>query len=269
MVRLTDKEFHYLVRFVKDNYGIDLSKKRVLLEGRLGNYLTERGFADYTSYIKMLEADKSGKELTILLNKVTTNHTYFMREPNHFDFLRDTALPQLERRVPDHDLRVWCAASSTGEEPYTLAMILQDYFGKKMPRWDKSLLATDLSMKVLDQARNGIYSIEAIKDVPDHWKRQYFKKMDADNVRVVDEIRGEVIFRRFNLMEKITAKKPFHVVFCRNVMIYFDTPTKADLIDRIYDVMVPGGYFFVGYTETIPKPSRFHYVMPSVYQKGV
>jgi chemotaxis protein methyltransferase CheR len=191
-----------------------------------------------------------------------------MRESNHFDFLRDTVLPRLERTVQGRDLRVWCAASSSGEEPYTLAMILNDHFGRMNPPWDKGLLATDISLKVLEQAKAGIYSMESIKDVPERWKRSYFKKIDDETVQVVPEIRKEVIFRQFNLMDKIIAKKPYHVIFCRNVMIYFDTPTKSDLIDRFYDVMAPGGYFFIGYTETIPKPSRFKYVMPSVYQKA-
>ena len=268
MVKMTDKEFKYMVDYVKKHYGIDLSKKRVLLEGRLGNYMAERNFASYTEYMNALEADKSGKELINLLNKVTTNHTYFMRESNHFDFLRDNVFPQMERMVTSRDLRLWCAASSTGEEPYTLAMLLHDYFGKKSPRWDKTMLATDISMKVLTQAQEGVFAAEAIRDVPEHWKRNYFKKKDSDTVQVVQDIRDQVVFRRFNLMDPINAKKPYHVVFCRNVMIYFDAPTKAALIDRIYDAMAPGGYLFIGYTETLPKPTRFKYVMPSVYQKG-
>lgn len=269
MIKMTDSEFKYLVDNVKRNYGIDLSRKRVLLEGRLGNYLAQQGFNDYSSYIKFLEADKSGKELTTLLNKITTNHTYFMRESSHFDFFKGTVLPQLETRVRDRDLRVWCAASSTGEEPYTLAMILQDHFGKMIPQWDKTLLATDLSMKVLDQATHAVYPAESIHDVPAAWKSGYFEKVDKEHVRVVEKIRREVIFRRFNLMDPIVAKKPFHVIFCRNVMIYFDTPTKSALINRLYDCMQPGGYLFVGLTESIPNLARFKSIMPSVYQKGV
>lgn len=269
MIKLTDSEFLYLVKFVKSNFGIDLTRKRVLVEGRLNNYLVEKGFPDYGAYFKALEADKSGNELTNLLNKVTTNHTFFMRESNHFDFFRDTVLPQLEQKVHNRDLRIWCAASSTGEEPYTLAMLLNDHFGKKIPAWDKSLLATDLSVKVLEQAKTGIYLLEAIKDIPESWKRTYFIKVDAERVQVVPAIRNEVVFRRFNLMDPIVAKQPYHVIFCRNVMIYFDAPTKAALVNRMYDCLQPGGFLFIGNTESIPQPTRFHYVMPSVYQKGV
>ncbi len=268
MISIKDDEFHYLVDYVKKHYGINLINKRVLLEGRLGNYLVERGFKDYSAYIKALTSDSSGKEITNLLNKVTTNHTYFMREADHFDYFRTAVLPLLERNVRDRDLRIWCAASSSGEEPYTLAMILADYFGGRVPGWDKKLLATDISLKVLEQAKLGIYATEAIKDVPDTWKRKYFAKIGEDKVQVVPEIRQEVVYRQFNLMDPIQYKKPFQVVFCRNVMIYFDAPTKSQVVDRIYDCLCPGGFLFIGHTESIPKPTRFKYIMPSVYQKG-
>lgn len=269
MIKLTDSEFQYIVHYVKSNFGIDLSKKRVLLEGRLNNYLSEQGYPDFSSYFKAVEADKTGRELTNLLNKVTTNHTYFMRESEHFDYLRDVALPDVERRIRDYDLRFWCAAASTGEEPYSLAMILQDRYGQRTPRWDKTLLATDLSMKVLEIAQNGIYNNEALAKIPPSWKSKYFIKYDEGSMQVKPEIRKEIVFRRFNLMDPITVKKPYHIVFCRNVMIYFDTATKAALAERIYDAMAPGGYLFIGFTESLPKPSRFQYVEPSVYKKGV
>lgn len=269
LIKLKDDEFKYLVSYVQSNFGIDLHKKRVLLEGRLNSYLTDQGYQSFTEYIKAVEADKTGKELTNLLNKVTTNHTYFMREAEHFDFLRDYALPDIEKRIPDRDLRFWCAAASTGEEPYTLAMILHDRYGKRTPPWDKTLLATDLSMKVLEIAKNGFYPLESIESVPPSWKSGYFEQVDKDTVQVKPLIRNQVVYRRFNLMDKIVAKKPYHIVFIRNVMIYFDTPTKADLIERIYDVMAPGGYLFIGFTESLPKPTRFQYVKPSIYQKRV
>lgn len=267
MIRIKDDEFKYLVNYVKSNYGINLAQKRVLVEGRLTNYLAEKGFSDYTSYFKMLESDKSGREVITFLNKISTNHTYFMREADHFDFFRDKVLPFLETRVADRDLRIWCAASSSGEEPYTLAMILHDYFGKKTPPWDKRLLATDLSLKVLEQAQLGQYPAESIKTIPETWKKKYFRTINTDTVQVVDRIKREVVFRPFNLMDKIVAKRPYHVIFCRNVMIYFDAATKADLVERMYDQMAPGGFLFVGHTESVAKPTRFTYVMPSVYRK--
>lgn len=269
MIKLTDQEFHYLVKYVQSNFGIDLHKKRVLIEGRLNGYLLDKGYGSFSDYIKAVEADQSGKELTNLLNSVTTNHTYFMRESEHFTFLRDYALPDVERNIRNRDLRLWCAAASTGEEPYTLAMILQDHFGKRVPQWDTTLLATDLSAKVLEIAKNGIYANESIESIPASWKANYFTEVDKEHMQVKPQIRKQVVYRRFNLMDRIVAKKPFHIVFIRNVMIYFDTPTKADLIDRIYDVMAPGGYLFIGFTESLPRPTRFQYIKPSIYKKSL
>lgn len=268
MIKLNDSEFRFLVDFIKSSYGIDLGRKKVLIEGRLNSYLTENGYDDYSAYIKVLKNDKGGVELNKLLNRLTTNHTFFMREAEHFSFFRDSVIPYLENTVTSRDLRVWCAASSTGEEPYTLAMILHDAFSSRVPKWDKVLLATDLSTRVLEHANQGIYSSESIGELPENWKRKYFKERDDGHVQVVPEIRREIIFRQFNLMDPIVAKKPFHVVFCRNVMIYFDAPTKSDLTNRIYDAMAPGGYLFVGFTESLPKNTRFTYVRPSVYRKG-
>lgn len=269
MIKLTDSEFSFLVEFIKSSYGIDLGRKRVLMEGRLNSYLVEQGYPDYGAYIQALQADQTGRELTNLLNRLTTNHTFFMRESEHFKYFRDAVLPGLERTVFNRDLRIWCAAASTGEEPYTLAMILNDRFGGRSPEWDKTLLATDISMRALETAKQGVYSAESIKDIPAAWKKQYFTTLPDGHVQVQPEIRSEVLFRRFNLMDPIVAKRPFHVVFCRNVMIYFDMPTKAALAERIYDAMAPGGYLFIGFTESLPKPTRFQYIMPSVYQKGV
>ena len=273
MIKITDQEFRNLVEFLKNKYGINLEQKRVLLEGRLTGYLEKNGFTNYADYIKAVQLDKTGKEITNLLNKVTTNHTYFMRESEHFHYFKDHVLPDLEQRVRDKDLRIWCAASSSGEEPYTLAMLLRDHFGGKIPKWDTKLLATDLSQKVLEQAKAGLYMEEAIKDVPSLWKKKYFAKAPANKngdpmVQVTREIKNEVVYKIFNLMDPIVAKKPYQVVFCRNVMIYFDMQTKAALVNRIYDATCPGGYLFIGHTESLPKPSRYNYIMPSVYQKG-
>ena len=268
MIKIKDEEFQFLVDYLKKNFGINLIHKRVLMEGRLGSYLAQNGYNNYAEYIKVLKEDKSGAELTNLLNKVTTNHTYFMREPEHFDYLANVVLPSIETRIPKRDLRTWCAASSSGEEPYTLAMILHDYFGAKSPTWDKTLLATDISQKVLDLAKEGVYLEESIEKIPASWKNKYFQKHGPGTVQVSSEIKKQVVYRIFNLMDPIKYKEPFHIIFCRNVMIYFDAPTKSAVVDRLHDALHPGGYLFVGHTESLARPTRFQYVMPSVYQKG-
>lgn len=265
---LTDAEFLELANYLKDNFGINLLKKRTLVDGRLSNYLNSRGIKTYREYIDLVKADRTGKELEQLLNRVTTNHTYFMREPEHFDYFRDAALPALEGTVRDKSLRIWSAACSSGEEPYTLQMIMHDYFGAKKPQWDTRLLATDISERALSKARLGIYASEAIQNVPALWRQKYFTKLDDRNVQISQDVRNDLLFRSFNLMDDFPWKQPFHIIFCRNVMIYFDLETKTRLINKFYDSLVPGGYLFVGLTEAIHRGStRFHYVQPSLYRK--
>jgi chemotaxis protein methyltransferase CheR len=267
MIRLTDQEFNDLVGYIKHNFGINLNHKRVLLEGRLNNYLASNGYNNFTDYLAAVKKDTSGKENQNLLNKVTTNHTYFMREAEHFDYLAKVALPYWEARIPSRAIRTWCAASSSGEEPYTLAMILQDYFGSKSPAWNTALLATDISERVLNLAKEGVYAEESIEKVPEGWKQKYFEKRPDGTVQVSARIRNQVIYRIFNLMDTIKVKEPLHVIFCRNVMIYFDQPTKNAVIDRLHDALHPGGFLFLGHTESIARATRFKTVKPSVYQK--
>lgn len=266
-VKLTDEDFNKIVRFVHSNYGINLSKKRVLIEGRLAKVVSDRGFPDMHTYLNSVFNDKSGNEIVNLVNKLTTNHTYFMREPEHFEYMHDVVLPHIEATVRDKDARIWCAASSTGEEPYTMAMVINEYFGARKTGWDLKILATDISTDVLNKAMAGEYSGESVRTLPANWQKKYFKNISGDRYKINEEIRHEVIFRQFNLMEQIVNKKPFDLIFCRNVMIYFDIDTKNKLIERFYDVMKDGGYLFIGHAESIPKNSRFTYIKPAIYRK--
>jgi len=268
-IKLTDADFNRLVTFVKKNYGIDLSKKRLLIEGRLARTLAEKHVPTFSAYIDMLFKDSSGTEMTLFLNKITTNHTYFMREPEHWDFMKSTVLPHLEASVKSKDARIWCAASSSGEEPYTMAMIIDEYFGTRKAGWDLTILATDISMNVLQKAERAIYSAETIKDCPAAWKKKYFKQLDSDNFQVIDSIRSQVVYKQFNLMDEIQYKQPFDFISCRNVMIYFDADTKNALIERFYDTMKDNAYFFIGHAESVPKTSRFTYIKPAIYRKVV
>ena len=266
---MTDREFYRIVRYVATRYGIDLSQKKVIVQGRMDNYLANNGFTSYDEYMNNVEADLSGREAQNMINILTTNHTYFMREPEHFEFLSRVVLPQLkEKNRNTRDLRIWCGASSTGEEPYTLAMVLKDFFGLDYPNWDTTILATDISVKVLEKAVAGIYSRNQVEVLPERWVKANFKKIDNENYQVKPELKSQVIFRQFNLMDNLPFKKKLDVVFLRNVMIYFDEETKKNLINRIYDFMEPGGYLFIGATENIDrKETDFRYVRPSVFIK--
>ncbi len=271
MIEITDKEFSTFSLYIKKNYGIYLkSEKKLMFTGRLQSVLADVGCDNFSEYYDYVISDPTGQAAIRLIDKVTTNHTFFMREADHFKFFQEKVLPYLHKSVQNKDLRIWCAASSSGEEAYTLAMIMDEYFGSEKMLWDRKVLATDISESVLDTAVKGIYSDERIQPLPLHWKQNYFKKFDSENWIVNNVIKSEVIFRKFNLMEEIFPfKKKMHVIFCRNVMIYFDNDTKDRLIQKFYDSLERGGYLFLGHSETINRfTSDFEYVMPSVYRKN-
>lgn len=270
MVTITDKEYKNLTEYIKENYGIYLKEeKRSLVTTRLNSVLTDKNFNSFTDYFNFIISDKTGNAVITLIDKITTNHTYFMREVSHFDYFRDNVLPILKNKVKDKDLRVWCAACSSGEESYTLAMIMDDFFGKEKFLWDKKILATDISSKVLSIAQQGVYEYERIAPLPHYWRLNYFKKLNEEKYVITDDIKNEVIYRKFNLMEEsFPFKRKFHVIFCRNVMIYFDNKTKIELVNKFYDMTEPGGYLFIGHSESLSKEeTRYKYIMPAVYRK--
>ncbi|EHJ02224.1 MCP methyltransferase, CheR-type [Clostridium sp. DL-VIII] len=270
MITITEKEFIQLSQYIKDNYGINLKvEKKMLVIGRLQNVLLEHNFESFSQYYQYIISDKSGKAVSTLINKITTNHTYFMREKNHFEYLRDTVLPYWAQNIKDKDFRMWSAGCASGEEAYTIAMILDSFFAEKKLWWDKKILATDISEKVLNIAREGIYQKDKISPLPEVWKKNYLQNYDAENLIFTDKIRNEIVYRKFNLMDKVFPfKRKFHVIFCRNVMIYFDSKTKIELVRKFYNSMEPGGYLFIGHSESLTGENvGFRYIMPSVYRK--
>lgn len=268
LLEMTDQEFSQLSSFVKTRYGIDLTQKRTLIQGRLTNDLRGRGINSFQEYLKLLHNDPSGTEITNLLNRLTTNLSYFLRENEHFDFMTKTILPYWDRTSKTKDLRIWSAGCSAGQEAYTTQMVIHEYFGPRKSLWDTTILATDISAKAMNKAKAGVYTHDELKDIPPAWKSKYFVPAGPDSLQVCDKIRREVVFRPFNLMDPFQFKKPFDLIFCRNVMIYFDTDTKKQLVKKFYDWTVPGGYFFISHSESLNSlGSQFKYVHPAIYQK--
>lgn len=270
MITITKKEFGELTTFIKANYGIHLkAEKEALVIGRLQNVLIQNGFQSFSEYYDYIIADKTGIAVSTLLDKITTNHTFFMREADHFDYFKEEVLPYFKNKISNKDLRIWCAGCSSGEEPYTLAMIIDEFFGKEKFYWDAKILATDISNKVLEEAKKGVYNNKEIETLPTKWRLNYLNKNDTETSLFCDKIRNEVIFRKFNLMEAVFPfKKKFHVIFCRNVMIYFDEKTKVNLVKKFYDLLEPGGYLFIGHSESLNREETYlKYIMPAVYRK--
>lgn len=266
---MTDVEFRRMYGFIKSRYGINMEHKKEIMQGRLDNYIAREGYSNYSDYMNAVESDITGRMEKELVNILSTNHTFFMRESEHFDFLRQVVLPELKMKEHiNKDLCIWCGAASTGQEPYTLAMLLKDFFGLEQGQWDTKILATDISTEVLEQAVAGRYSCEQAMALPDNWKRRYMKSVGNGEYEITQEIKDEVIFRQLNLMNDFPFKRKMHIVFLRNVMIYFDKETKRDLINRVYDIMEPGGYLFIGRTEAIDRNhTDFKLVQPSVFRK--
>ena len=269
MLELTDADFTRLVRFMQDTYGIDLRQKRLLINSRLSTTLMEQGYADFTGFIDELMRKKDEKKVELLLNKLTTNYTYFMREKDHYDFFVQTILPELmEKNKKSKNLAIWSAGCSSGEEPYNISMCIKDSLGARAAGWDTRVLATDISQRVLSSAIDPAYELP--EDVPPEWRSRFFRKRNDSSglYTVTPEIRQNVIFRMFNLMDPIRFRMKFDVIFCRNVMIYFDQRTKDALIRRFYDATNPGGYLLIGHSENISKDSPYKMVRPAIFRKA-
>lgn len=266
----TDADFDFIRRLVADKTGIALSEqKRELVYGRLAKRLRSLELQTFAQYCDFLR-DNDG-ELHELVNAITTNLTSFFREPYHFDYLRDSLLPELlHSNAGSRRLRIWSAGCSTGEEPYSIAMVLRDALPSSQG-WDAKILATDIDSNVLARAQSGIYAQERIQGVPEQYLRRGFRRGQGDNagmLRVSDDVRSLITFRQLNLMQEWPMKGPFDVIFCRNVVIYFDKPTQRRLFNRYADLLADGGHLFIGHSETLFKVcERFTLIGRTIYRK--
>lgn len=269
MFEISQKDFAILSQFVQKNYGINLSHKKSLIENRLTSTLVHDGYQNFSDYVRHITEEHPAQDIDIMLNKLTTNYTYFMRESEHFEYFKSTILPWIVETRRDKTMCIWSAGCSSGEEPYTLSMIIQDFLGNQASLWDTRLLATDISQEVLSKAKAAQYPSEALKGVSEDWKKKYFvKQYGHDSYTVAPRVRSDVIFRTFNLMSPIRFRSNFDVIFCRNVMIYFDGPTRDSLVNRFYNATNPGGYLLIGHSESINKSaSSYHYIKPATYRK--
>ncbi len=265
---LTTREFEQFRQLAHERFGLDLRHgKEELVAARLGKKIREWGFHTFQQYFDHILADSTGEALTAMIDALTTNHTMFLRESAHFDFLRQTVIPEYRTRNP---FTIWCAACATGEEPYSIAISLLEEMGMEAaPRI--RILASDISTKALETARNGIYAADRFEGFPKAWVPKYFLRGEhrwEGWRRVRPEVRAMIDFRRINLMEVFAAIPAVPVIFCRNVMIYFDRATQDDLLRRLADRLEPGGYLFVGHSESLLGGRHtLEYIRPAVYRK--
>ncbi|MCK4466834.1 MAG: protein-glutamate O-methyltransferase CheR [Desulfobacterales bacterium] len=271
---LKDSEFNKFSRYVYDTCGINLhGGKKELLKARLGKILRQKGFRSFRQYYDHVVNDKTGHELILLLDSISTNLTYFFRESEHFDFLRNKALPEIMKREnasKNNCLKLWSAGCSSGEEPYSIAMTISEALNNR-GKWQIKIMATDLSTSVLSRASAGIYEKKKIEKIPYELRKRYFQKGDNrwnGYFRVKKEVKKKISFQRLNFMEEFHFGEPFDVIFCRNVMIYFDNPTKEVLVGKFFHNLADGGYFLIGHAESLTGIKHsFKYIQPSVYKK--
>jgi chemotaxis protein methyltransferase CheR len=267
---MQDGDFRKITKLVMDTAGIVLNdKKRTFIHGRLGRRLRMLGLADFGEYCRLLEGPGGDSERHNLINAITTNHTSFFREPHHFDYLTKTVLPEIadmQGNGPGR-LRIWSAGCSTGEEPYTLAMTLRGS-QSVLANWDVKILATDLDTNVVAHAAAGIYDAERLESVPASYRKRYVTDQPDGQARMNDELRSLIMFAPLNLLEKWPMSGPFDVIFCRNVVIYFDKPTQSRLFDRYADMLKPNGWLFIGHSESLLNvTNRFALAGRTIYRR--
>ena len=263
---ISDSDFRRLASFIHSNYGIDLSQKRQLITGRLSTTIRQKGYRNFSDFVDHLLNVKDNDEITLVLNKLTTNYTFFMREKEHLDYFCNSILPELVRRhQKDKSLAIWSAGCSSGEEPYNISMFLFDYLGAQAKDWDTRILATDISEQALASGKRGVYELP--DTIPASWRSKYFVDNKDGTHTVAPMVKNNVIFQRFNLMDPIRFKRKFDLIFCRNVMIYFDQSTKDALVQRFYDATVPGGYLLISYSENLSQQTPYRRLAPATFVK--
>jgi len=259
--RLEPSEFEQIRELAHRTFGLDLKPgKEELVEARLRRLVRTAGARSFHEYYRRVVADNTGVSLAAMIDALTTNHTSFLREPEHFEYLKQKIFPRLASR---NTIEVWSAACSTGEEVWTLACLLNDTF----PGTAVRLLASDISTKVLRLAEQGLFPSDRCAALPQSWLSRYFSPEPAA-YRVQARVRKQAEFRRINLVEPFSFPHRFPVIFCRNVMIYFDRSTQSRVVERLSACLEPGGYLFVGHAESLTRASHdLEYVRPAIYRK--
>lgn len=255
---LSREDMGFVAKLVYEHAGIVIREhKEAMARGRLARRVKVLGLGSIAEYCAYLRTPAAADEIPELINAVTTNHTAFFRERHHFDHLRKDVLPHLmqERAGRRGRIRIWSAACSSGEEPYSIAAIARDVIGHRSDL-DFRILATDIDTDILDRAAAGQYPAEQFERLPPDLRP--LLKLEGQNgrgeVRIAEDLKRLIAFKRLNLIENWPMKGPFDVIFCRNVFIYFDTPTKAAILDRYVALLQPGGFLYLGHSESLPQP---------------
>ena len=265
---LSDKDFRFICKFVYDTTGIVLDdRKREMVYRRLMRLTRDKKLGSFSEYLKLLTS--SEEELPNFINAITTNLTSFFREKHHFEFLKQEVFPQLLANPERRRLRIWSAGCSTGEEPYSIAITVKEGMGSHLSAWDTKILATDLDSDVVAHATAGIYKTDRIDGLDKQVIKSWFKR-NANNtaVKMSPELAELITFKQLNLFEEWPMKGPFDVIFCRNVVIYFDKPTQQKLFQNFHNLLKPNGYLIIGHSEGLGEmQAHFSSKGKTIFQK--
>ena len=275
---ISKQEFELIAKFVYDQVGIHLSEQKInLVKGRLSKRLRYFDFTTFTEYYEYLVNDESGEELLMLTNEISTNVTSFFREPSQWEYL-EKELKNIENNSKDKKIRIWSAACSSGQEPYTIAMFLLNNL-KNPALWDIKILATDISEEILLKAAKAVYSEDDVKGLPKNMVIKYFDKIKKEikgqsifEYKIKENIKSMITFRKFNLVHssyKIIKDETFDLIFCRNVMIYFDAITKKNVVLNLISKIKKNGHFLIGHSESLVSMNKNDIKLqaPSIYKK--
>ncbi len=269
MHKFRREHFAKFSEFIYKNYGISMNEaRREILRNKLNKLMARHEVHDYDEYFTRLCKAGNGRMMVEFVDEITVNMTSFFRESSHFEYIKSNIPGILERNpgiAGKGEIRVWSAACSTGEEAYTLAMVLKEHLPEYI---HVKVLATDISSRVLSKAQAGVYSLSAAGNVEYLYLKKYFVQC-SEGYRISEAIRKLVTFRQFNLMESFPFRNSFDMVFCRNVMIYFDPEVRRSLLEKFYSILSPGGLLFIGHSESIAGSAlRFSYVQPTIYSRN-
>jgi chemotaxis protein methyltransferase CheR len=272
LLELGEEEFLRISTLIHTRFGIDLSKKQTLVRGRLNGTLRTLGYRSFSEYMHAVDSDTSGQRLLEMVDRLSTNHTYFYRESDHLEYLTSVALPTLWGENIQQglaDARIWCAGCATGEEPYSLIIAMADRFGLNSIPDHPVVLATDISTSALAVAKQGVYPLSRVREAGDIVSRGYATTDPDGQTRMSAALTRRVLFRRLNLMQSdFPFRRSFDVIFCRNVMIYFDQPTRVALVRAFWRYLRPGGFLFLGHSESMGRNvDGFQYLCPAVYRR--
>jgi len=271
MIEIDDIEFKKISNLVYDSFGINLTeKKKALVRGRLNKLILSLNFTSFSEYYKYVTDENEGQRLLDMVDKISTNHSYFFRESDHFTYLEDVVFPAICNSAnsgPDRKIRIWCAGCANGQEAYTLAIVIKEFFGDSFNRWKPAILATDISVSSLENAKAGFYSEEGISGIPANLRQKYFQMNKDGSGTAKKELKDMILFKRLNFMNQtFPFKNKFDIIFCRNVMIYFDNATKETLVNKFHKYMMDDSWLFIGHSETLGRTnSNFRYIKPSTY----